>query len=132
MRIPAVWRIRRSSQRPSIPPAMQPMVRLSPSKRLSYAIPPSSPAPRTEPTRRMIDALKSDEIGQKMGGRFKLCALIQRRLKELIIDGARPLVERNGRTDLEIVIDEIAQDKITCDYSETGYAQVVHKPKKTR
>ena len=80
----------------------------------------------------MIEALKSDEIVQKMGGRFKLCALIQRRLKELIIDGARPLVERNGRTDLEIVIDEIAQDKITCDYSETGYAQIVHKPKKTR
>lgn len=78
----------------------------------------------------MIDALKSDEIVQKMGGRFKLCALIQRRLKELIIDGARPLVERNGRTDLELVIDEIMQDKITCDYSETGYAQVFAKPGK--
>ena len=76
----------------------------------------------------MIDALKSDEIVQKMGGRFKLCALIQRRLKELIIDGARPLVERNGRTDLELVIDEIMQEKITADFSETGYAQVVHKP----
>lgn len=80
----------------------------------------------------MIDALKSDEIVQKMGGRFKLCALIQRRLKELIIDGARPLVERNGRTDLEIVIDEIMQDKITCDYTETGYAQVFAAAPKTR
>jgi DNA-directed RNA polymerase subunit omega len=80
----------------------------------------------------MIDALKSDEIVQKMGGRFKLCALIQRRLKELIIDGARPLVERNGRTDLELVIDEIMQDKITCDYSETGYAQVFAKVKKSK
>ena len=36
----------------------------------------------------MIEALKSDAIVEKMGGRFKLCALIQRRLKELIIDGA--------------------------------------------
>ena len=72
----------------------------------------------------MIEALKSDAIVVKLGGRFKLTALIQRRLKELIIDGARPLVERNGRTDLELVIEEIMQDKITADYSETGYSQV--------
>ena len=69
----------------------------------------------------MIEALKSDLIVQKMGGRFKLTALIQRRLKELIVDGARPLVERNGRTDLEIVIEEILQDKIVPDFSESGY-----------
>ena len=80
----------------------------------------------------MIDALKSDEIVQKMGGRFKLCALIQRRLKELIIDGQRPLVERNGRTDLEIVIDEIMQEKIAPDFSETGYAQVAYATQKTK
>ncbi len=69
----------------------------------------------------MIEALKSDEIVNKLGGRFKLTALIQRRLRELIIDGARPLVERAGRTDLEIIIDEILQEKITPDFSETGY-----------
>jgi DNA-directed RNA polymerase subunit omega len=69
----------------------------------------------------MIDALKSDEIVQKMGGRFKLTALVQRRLKELLIDGARPLVERRGRTDLELVIEEIMQEKIAPDWSETGY-----------
>lgn len=66
----------------------------------------------------MIEALKSDEIVNKLGGRFKLTALIQRRLKELIIDGARPLVERNGRTDLEIVIEEILQEKIEPDWSD--------------
>ncbi len=60
----------------------------------------------------MIEALKSDDIVNKMGGRFKLTALIQRRLRELIVDGARPLVEREGRTDLELVIEEIMQDKI--------------------
>ena len=60
----------------------------------------------------MIDALRSDEIVDKIGGRFKLCALIQRRLREIVIDSARPLVEREGRTDLEIVIEEIMQDKI--------------------
>jgi DNA-directed RNA polymerase subunit omega len=65
----------------------------------------------------MIEALKSDEIVKKVGGRFKLCALIQRRLRELVIDGARPLIERDGRTDLELVIEEIMQDKITIDWS---------------
>lgn len=68
----------------------------------------------------MIEALKSDEIVNKVGGRFKLCALIQRRLLE-IIDGARPLVDRApGMTDLELVIDEILQDKITIDYDASG------------
>ena len=62
----------------------------------------------------MIEALKSDEIVEKLGGRFKLTALIQRRLGE-IIDGARPLVDRNGRSDLELVIEEIMQDKITLE-----------------
>jgi DNA-directed RNA polymerase subunit omega len=71
----------------------------------------------------MIEALKSDEIVRRLGGRFKLTALIQRRLKELIIDGARPLVDRGGRTDLELVIEEILQGKIAPDFSETGYQQ---------
>lgn len=62
----------------------------------------------------MIEALKSDEIVNKTGGRFKLCALIQRRLVELM-DGGRPLVERQGRSDLEVVIEEILTDKITFD-----------------
>jgi len=70
----------------------------------------------------MIEALRSDEIVKKWGGRFKLTALIQHRLRELIVDGARPLVERNGRTDLEVVIAEIMEDKITADYTESGYA----------
>jgi len=65
----------------------------------------------------MIEALKSDEIVAKAGGKFKLCVLIQRRLVELM-DGARPLVAREGRSDLEIVIDEIIQDKITIDFDE--------------
>jgi DNA-directed RNA polymerase subunit omega len=67
----------------------------------------------------MIDHLKSDEIVNKLGGRFKLTALIQRRLGELI-DGARPLVDRDGRSDLEVVIDEIVQEKITIDFEASG------------
>lgn len=65
----------------------------------------------------MIEALKSDEIVEKVGGKFKLCALIQRRLQQLL-DGARPLVARDGMTDLELVIEEIIQDKITLEYVE--------------
>ena len=62
----------------------------------------------------MIEALKSDDIVNKVGGRFRLTALIQRRLAE-IIDCSRPLVDRNGMSDLEVVIEEIMQDKITID-----------------
>ncbi|MCH8152921.1 MAG: DNA-directed RNA polymerase subunit omega [Planctomycetes bacterium] len=78
----------------------------------------------------MIEALRSDEIVRKLGGRFKLTALIQRRLRELIVDGARPLVERHGRTDLEVIIEEILQDKITADYSESGYDPTPSKKKR--
>ncbi|TVQ54778.1 MAG: DNA-directed RNA polymerase subunit omega [Phycisphaerales bacterium] len=75
----------------------------------------------------MIEALKNDDIVKKFGGRFKLTALIQRRLKELVVDGARPLVDREGRTDLELVVEEILQDKIAPDFSETGYIPTVVK-----
>ena len=71
----------------------------------------------------MIEALKSDEIVNKVGGRFKLTALIQKRLIELM-DGARPLVERKPHmTDMEVVIQEILQDKITVDYEGSGLAR---------
>lgn len=63
----------------------------------------------------MIEQLKSDTIVRKIGGRFKLTALIQHRWRELM-DGARPLVERQGRNDLELAIEEILQEKITIDY----------------
>jgi len=66
----------------------------------------------------MIEALKSDEIVNKVGGRFKLTALIQKRRLELM-EGARPLVDRKpGMTDMEVVIEEILQDKITLDLDD--------------
>ena len=72
----------------------------------------------------MIETLLSDEIVDKLGGRFKLTALIQRRLSE-IIEGARPQVDREGpdgrlRSDLELVIEEIRDDKITIDWEASG------------
>ncbi|MBI1190986.1 MAG: DNA-directed RNA polymerase subunit omega [Tepidisphaera sp.] len=62
----------------------------------------------------MIEALKNDEIALKTGGRFKLCTLVQRRAVQLM-EGARPLIARNGRSDIEIAIEEIRQDKITLE-----------------
>ena len=65
----------------------------------------------------LFRSLLSDEIVDKFGGRFKLTALIQKRLQELI-EGARPLVDRGNppRSDLEIVVAEIMEDKITLDW----------------
>jgi DNA-directed RNA polymerase subunit omega len=63
----------------------------------------------------MIEALKDNTLVDKIGGRFKLCALIQRRLQQLL-DGERPLIDRGGRSDLELVIEEIRQDLITLDF----------------
>ncbi|MFM7133215.1 MAG: DNA-directed RNA polymerase subunit omega [Planctomycetota bacterium] len=79
----------------------------------------------------MIEALKSDDIVEKLGGRFKLTALIQRRLGE-IIGGARPLVDRNGRSDLEVVIDEIMQEKITLEMDPAMIEKMRGTPSKRR
>lgn len=59
----------------------------------------------------MIEALKKEGIIERVGGRFRFCALAQRRLVEFL-DGARPLVERGDRSDLELAIAEIEQGKI--------------------
>lgn len=59
----------------------------------------------------MIEALKDDGIINKLGGRFKLTALIQRRLVQLL-HGARPMVEDQGMTLMEVVVQEIMEGKI--------------------
>jgi len=68
----------------------------------------------------MIEALKDDEIFHKVGGKFKFTALAQRRMKELM-EGARPLVERRGRTDFEVAVQEIAEGKIALEMDETSH-----------
>jgi DNA-directed RNA polymerase subunit omega len=68
----------------------------------------------------MLDELKSDEIVNKVGGRFKLAALVQKRMNELL-QGSRPLIENvEGKTMLEIVVQEILQDKITIEGAPVG------------
>ena len=67
----------------------------------------------------MIDSLRNMELVDKTGGRFKLTALIQRRLEELM-QGSRPLIEdTEGKSQLEIVIHEIMEDKIAMDFGES-------------
>jgi len=67
----------------------------------------------------MIEELKSTDLINKVGGRFKLTALVQKRLDELV-QGARPLIEdTEGKTMLEIVIQEILQDKITAETKDS-------------
>ena len=65
----------------------------------------------------MIDELKNKRIFEKVGGPFKLSALLQKRMAELL-EGSRPLIENTeGKTMMEIVVEEIMQDKITPDYN---------------
>lgn len=76
----------------------------------------------------MIESLKSDHIVDKLGGRFKLTTLVQRRWVELM-QGARPLIDREGRSDLELAVEEILQDKITADFERanvTPPSQALH------
>ena len=64
----------------------------------------------------MIDELREEAIVNKVGGRFKLSTLIQKRLVALNA-GSRPLVDHKSEDKLEIVIQEILQDKIFLDTS---------------
>lgn len=59
----------------------------------------------------MLEELKEEAIVNKVGGRFKLSTLIQKRLVQLN-RGSRPLVDMNTEDRMEVVIQEILQDKI--------------------
>ena len=64
----------------------------------------------------MIDELREEAIVNKVGGRFKLSTLIQKRMVALN-GGSRPLVDFKSDNKMEIVIQEIMQDKIFLDTS---------------
>lgn len=64
----------------------------------------------------MLEELKEEGIVNKVGGRFKLSTLIQKRMVALN-RGARPLVEMQTKNPMEIVVQEILQDKIFLDTS---------------
>jgi DNA-directed RNA polymerase subunit omega len=64
----------------------------------------------------MLDALREEEIVNKVGGRFKLSTLIQKRMVQLN-KGGHPLVDLNTQDKMQIVLEEILQDKIYLDSS---------------
>lgn len=64
----------------------------------------------------MLEDLKEESIVQKVGGRFKLSTLIQKRLVQLQA-GSRPLVDQSTQDKMQIVLQEILQDKIYLDSS---------------
>lgn len=72
----------------------------------------------------MLDELKEEEIVNKVGGRFKLSTLIQKRMVALNT-GAKPLVDLRTPDKLAIVMEEILQDKIYLDAS--GALQTLSK-----
>jgi len=77
----------------------------------------------------MIEGLKDSSIMDKVGGKFKLTALIQKRMLELM-QGSRPLISNiEGKTNMEIVVAEILQDKIAPDY-DSGAASKAAASKK--
>lgn len=65
----------------------------------------------------MIEELKEEQIVNKVGGRFKLSTLIQKRMVQLNRGGVRPLLDNPANTQnlMETVIQEIIQDKIFLD-----------------
>lgn len=65
----------------------------------------------------MIEALRNDELMDKLGGRFKLAALIQRRWLQLM-QGARPMIEAKGLTEVELIVREILEGKIDFEILE--------------
>ena len=59
----------------------------------------------------MLEELKEEEIVNKVGGRFKLSTLLQKRLVQLN-QGSRALVNVDTHDKMSIVLQEIVQDKI--------------------
>lgn len=64
----------------------------------------------------MLEELKEEEIVNKVGGRFKLSTLIQKRLVQLNA-GSRALVDLHTKDKMTTVLQEILQDKIFLDTS---------------
>jgi len=60
----------------------------------------------------MLEELKEEEIVNKVGGRFKLSTLIQKRLVQLN-QGSRALVNVDTHDKMSIVLKEIMEDKIS-------------------
>lgn len=70
----------------------------------------------------MLDELREEKIVDKVGGRFKLSTLIQKRLVQ-INAGSRPLVDMDTENKMAIVVREIMEDKIYLDRAHKVQSQ---------
>ena len=80
----------------------------------------------------MLEELKEEAVIEKVGGRFKLSTLIQKRIVQLK-QGSRPLVDMQADNMIELVLQEILQDKISLDtdnqvYTAQGETSVTDVP----
>lgn len=78
----------------------------------------------------MLEELREEEIVNKVGGRFKLSTLIQKRLVQLN-QGSRPLVDTDTNDKMKVVLQEIVQGKIVLDTTNqvriTGELPIGHE-----
>jgi len=59
-----------------------------------------------------MDKKKLAHAQSLVGGRFKLCVLLQKRVHELV-KGAPKLVDENSRNLIDIALEEVIQNKIS-------------------
>ena len=85
----------------------------------------------------MIEELKEEKLIEKVGGRFKLTSLIQKRLAVLnrgamplieYSDESKPLVDVPTGEKMKIVVREILEDKIRLDMDGNLVANVSPLP----
>lgn len=59
-----------------------------------------------------MDIQRWDRAKEKVGNTFELTVLIQKRVRELVKERQRPLVETGHRNPIHIALEEVLQDKI--------------------
>jgi|GEM_PF-2040943 DNA-directed RNA polymerase subunit K/omega len=79
------------------------------------------------------EVLRIEELSKKVGGRFKLCVLMQKRIKEIIRQHLGP-TKPDVKDVMRQVLDEIENDKIALvseeEYRESLRRQLAESGKK--
>lgn len=59
-----------------------------------------------------MDIQRWDRAKEKIGNTFELTVLIQKRVRELVKEKQRPLVDFEHRNPIQVALEEVLQDKI--------------------
>ena len=75
----------------------------------------------------MLEELKDENLIKKVGGRFKLTALIQKRLVYLNKGARSFVVSDNKKNKMQVVLQEIMEDKVhlNMDESQNANASII-------